>query len=144
MELFEFQAFWSAAKTVNEDVSFEFAPKETRVLEFKNIVILTDSVPYVVTIHGRYLCRTREISYTFVAEGVGPIARYDIRGSRHRNAGRTHFQSMRTLSCPRQNLPHADARPDLEDFNAEQTWQVLLSEAGLTHTGNFFRPEDRC
>ena len=91
MEPSEFDAFWSSAKTIIEDIRFESASGQTEVLEFNDVEVLSEAVPQTIMLHGRYLCRTREICYNFVLSGVNPIARYDVRGSRHREAGRTHF-----------------------------------------------------
>ena len=120
MEPSEFDAFWNDTKTVVQDIRFEFASKETDVLEFDDIEVLTAAVPEAVTIHGRYLCRTGEICYNFVLSGVGPIARYDVRGSRHGKAGRTHLHTLKNASDPRNNLPHAEPRPELDTLTAIQ------------------------
>ena len=75
------------------------------------------------------------ITFNVVAAGIGPICRLDIRGARHRDAGRTHKHALRRKACPGSNLPHADPRPDLAELDLQQGFRCFCRMAGIAHEG---------
>jgi len=84
------------------------------------------------------------VTFNFVCpEAGGPICRVDVRGSPHKQAGRTHKHDLHQPGEPRNNLPTAHARPDLEALTPQQVWTHLCTRANIQHTGTFADPRER-
>jgi len=98
---------------------------------------------YDIVLNGSYIPGIPSIKFNFsiIAEG-GPICRIEVNSTVHKKAGRTHKHSLQSDSCPRKNLPHADARPDLDlsKQTPREIWETLCREANISHEGRFIDP----
>lgn len=96
-----------------------------------------------MTLHARFVPdRDDLISFNVVVAGVGPICRLDIRGARHRGAGRTHKHSLRGRTCPVSNLPHAVERPECARLDLGDALGHFCGMARITHDGGLTLDEE--
>lgn len=81
------------------------------------------------------------VTFNVTESGNGPICRLDIRGTAHKDQGRTHKHSLQDESSPRQNLGKGvAARPDLETLSILEAWQKFCEMAKIEHRGEFIVP----
>jgi hypothetical protein len=100
-----------------------------------------NALNYDLVLNGTYKPDIPAITFNFVLRGVGPVCRVCVNGTLHPPAGRTHKHDLRKESDPRNNLPTAVARPDLENrATVKEVWDILLQQANITHTGTFNEP----
>jgi len=138
----EFQALRDLPdKQVRDDIRFSASRDNHHSLTFNKMVVHnTDG--WTVMLNGTYKPGIGTISFNFVVqEAGGPVCRIDVNGTIHKNAGRTHKHDLTHDDDPRNNLPHAVARPDLVGKTAQQVWDELCQQAQITHLGTFHPPE---
>lgn len=140
----EFDALWSEPdKCVTEEIIFRLGSGYGPVYSFDDIPVICQS-GIDLRLHGYYSCLTSAITFNFTIPGIGPVNRYCAGGPEHLNAGRFHRHLMTHESDPRQNLPHAEARPMLEGLSTIGIWRLICSEGQIEHTERFYEPEDLC
>lgn len=122
-----------------------FAQKNSTTLVFQDVAV-SNSLGIDLVLNGSFKPDIPAVKYNFCIKGVGPICRpicrIDVNGSIHGNEGRTHKHDLRSESCPRNNLPHAQQRPDFENLTAKQVWTKICLMANIQHTGRFEEPEE--
>jgi hypothetical protein len=128
-----------ADKTIEGDIAFLSHPASGPNLIFGDVEV-QNSMELDVVLNGTYRPQIPSVTFNFSVRGVGPICRVCVNGAKHRDAGRTHKHDLRKDSCPRQNLPVAVARPDLEDLKPSEVWEKIRSDAQITHNGTFADP----
>lgn len=129
-------------KTITADIEFVSNRSHSSSLIFEQIEV-SNSLGYEVILNGSFVPAIPSLKFNFsIKSAGGPICRIEVNGKVHRQAGRTHKHDLRTESCPRKNLPFADARPDLDlsKQTPSEIWAVLCAEAGITHIGEFRDP----
>lgn len=117
-----------------------FTPKNATTLVFEDVPVV-NSLGLDLILNGSFKPDIPAVKYNFCIKGMGPICRVDVNGSIHGSEGRTHKHDLQTDSCPRNNLPFAKARTDLERLTALQVWQKVCAMANIQHTGRFEEPE---
>lgn len=81
------------------------------------------------------------ITFNVTEAGNGPVCRLDIRGTAHKDQGRTHKHSLQDESSPRKNLGKGvAARPDLETLSIQEAWQQFCMMAKIDHNGTLIVP----
>ncbi len=125
-------------KEINQDVIFQY--KNPTTMRFTEVQII-NSLGIDLVVNGSFLPDIPAVKYNICIRGMGPICRVEVNSTKHRDVGRTHKHSLQKESCSRKNLPHADARPDLEDKSAREVWEILCQQAKINHTGSFIDPE---
>lgn len=125
-------------KEISQDIIF--LPKNSTTMSFTEVPVV-NSLGVELVINGSFVPDIPAIKFNFCIQGIGPICRVEVNSSRHGNAGRTHKHSLQKDNCPRKNLPHADARPDLENKSAREVWETLCQQAKINHSGLFVDPE---
>lgn len=128
-------------KVIASDIVFQSGRDTRPNLTFDSIAV-DNSLGHDVVLNGTYKPGIPSITFNFVLRGVGPICRVDVNGTIHGDAGRTHKHDLTATGDPRLNLPHAIARPDLEDISVWEVWQMLCQQAKITHTGLFVDPSE--
>jgi hypothetical protein len=135
----EFTSLRDCAKTITDDIFFK-ASEIRDILELNELVVENEfGLELVLT--GSYTPAIPTVTFNF-SIGREPICRVEVNGNVHRDAGRTHKHELRNENCSRQNLPTAFARPELENKSTKEIWKKLCEMANITHTGDFFAPED--
>lgn len=127
-------------KIINTDINFELQNGLGPNLVFSQIRV-ENSQDLDIILNGTFKPDIPSVTFNFVLKGVGPICRVDVNGTIHGNAGRTHKHDLRRESDPRQSLPTAFARPDLEGKTAREVWEILCEQAHIIHQGHFHDPE---
>jgi hypothetical protein len=116
----------------------EFLPsKRNPRSQIADTIKIDNSLGYDLLLYGTYKPDIPTLTLNFVIRGVGPICRFDINGTIHGSAGRTHKHSLQNDTCPSLNLPTAKERLDF-DINKqtiENIWSQVCSEANLVHHG---------
>src|SRR5262245_33957174 len=107
-------------KEINNDIVFQVENVTTR--GFDNVIV-SNSLGIDLVLNGIIKPDIPAYKFNFYVRGVGPICRVEVNSTIHQNAGRTHKHELRKESCPRRNLPHAVARPDLEQMSLQEIWQ---------------------
>jgi hypothetical protein len=129
-------------KSIQADINFaERKDAGSDNLIFEQIEV-QNSLDWPVVLNGNYKPSIPSITFNFVIRGAGPICRVCVNGTVHGNAGRTHKHDLQTENDSRQNLPVAVARPDLAEKSVREVWQILCSQANITHTGTFNAPDE--
>lgn len=126
-------------KRVREDIRFVESNDSRPNRVFSDIQI-ENSLGLDVRVNGTYKPDIPALSLNVTVRGVGPICRVEVNGTIHGPAGRTHKHDLRVERCPRKNLPHAVARPDLVELSPREVWEVLCREARIAHVGHFVDP----
>ena len=121
-------------------VDIAFTPKNATTLIFQDVPV-ANSLGLDLILDGSFKPDIPAVKYNFCIKGIGPICRVEVNGRIHKSEGRTHKHDLQTDSCPRNNLPVAKARPDLERLTALQVWQKVCAMASIQHTGRFEEPE---
>jgi len=124
---------------MNEEIRFSAQPGMGPNLVFEQVKV-ENTLGYEVHLNGTFKPQIPSVTYNFVLKGVGPICRIDVNGTIHKEAGRTHKHDLRRESDPRNNLPTAVARPDLEGRSAREIWTILCEQANITHNAEFHNP----
>jgi hypothetical protein len=127
-------------KRISADIRFELKQPTSPNLTFEDVVV-ENSLNYEVVLNGTFKPDIPSVTFNFVLRGTGPICRLCVNGTIHPGAGRTHKHDLRQDSDPRNNLPAAVPRPELDGRNAKQIWETLLQQANIEHTGTFHDPE---
>lgn len=128
-------------KKIAEDIRFLSSKDNHHSLSFSKIPVLGAS-GWTVLLNGTYKPATGGMSFNFVIqEAGGPVCRVDVNGTIHKDVGRTHKHNLTHDDDPRNNLPHAVARTDLQGKSAKEVWDDLCLRANIIHTGTFFAPE---
>jgi hypothetical protein len=73
--------------------------------------------------------------------GTGPICRFDVDGTPHRPAGKTHKHSLQTEECPDRNLP--DGVIDMPEWSGrpiQELFEAFCGMAKIEHHGAFIPP----
>lgn len=131
----------SRTRRVLADIAFGEQSDTSPLLVFEN-VRLENSLGLDLRLNGKYNPLVPSIVFNFKIRGVGPICRVEINGTMHKGS-RTHKHSLQNEDDPRQNLPYAGHRPDLEGKTARGVWEVLCSQARIEHEGMFADPQRR-
>lgn len=124
-------------KEVVEDVVFRTDKHCPECVLRCDQVRVENSLEWPVFVEGHLNLKTEGVTFNFVLEGTGPICRFDVNGTIHGDAGRTHKHDLKTARCPAQNLPQAVARADLEGLDARKLWELICRHAKIVHTGQF-------
>jgi hypothetical protein len=137
----EFEALRNLpGKLITSDIQFELKQPTSPNLVFEDVKV-ENSLNYDVVLNGTYKPSIPAITLNFVLRGAGPICRVCVNGTIHPPAGRTHKHDLRKDSDPRNNLPTAVARPDLDNLpTVKEVWDILLQQANIIHTGTFTEP----
>ena len=152
----EFRALRDApGKMIEADIEFQPMADASEIWEFRDVPV-ENQFGYAISVNGTYDPRIGYIKFNFVLrDGVkrkgrrgkqqgrgraGPICRLEIKGRVHPGAGRTHKQAVTTPTCVRDNLPVAEARPDLEKLGLREAWGWLCQQAKIEHKGQFIVP----
>lgn len=132
-------------KKIKADIKFTLKKETSPNLTFDNIP-LQNSLDWDILLNGTYKPNIPSVTFNFVLRGTGPICRLDVNGQVHRSVGRTHKHSLQqeSDSKPSENLPHADARPDLADKSVREIWETLCKQAKIIHEGTFTPPDEEC
>jgi hypothetical protein len=127
-------------KTIVSDIEFLPSKSVSTTLTFE--VPVSNSTGYDLILNGSYMPDIPKLKLNFSIKGIGPICRIEVNGPLHRDAGRTHKHELHHESCPRQNLPNAIARPDLDlsRLSPKDIWSLLCEEANIVHVGVFKEP----
>jgi len=130
-------------KRIDEDLVFENVPGKAPNRVLRSVEVFnTGGVK--VKLEGHFHPLHDGVTFVFVCpEAGGPICRVDVRGTNHKNQGRTHKHDLHRDADPRDNLPSAHARPDLENLDPSQVWTDLCTRANIQHTGRFADPRAR-
>lgn len=127
-------------KQITSDIVFELKQPTSPNLVFEEVKV-DNALNYDVVLNGTYKPGIPSITFNFVLRGTGPICRVCVNGTIHPPVGRTHKHDLRKDSDPRNNLPAALARPDLENLpTVKEVWDILLQQANIKHTGTFHEP----
>lgn len=127
-------------KRIEADIFFDLKQPTSPNLTFEDVKV-ENSLNYDVVLNGTYKPGIPAITFNFVLRGTGPICRVCVEGTLHPGAGRTHKHDLRKESDPRNNLPIAVARADLERRSAKEVWDIVLQQANIRHIGTFTEPE---
>ena len=128
------------AKQVDQNLEFEEIPSKSPTRILKTVEVFNTG-GRKVRLEGHYNPIYDSVTFNFVCpEAGGAICRVDVRGTKHGDAGRTHKHNFRSESDPRAQLPHAVARPDLENASPEIVWIDLCERANIHFTGLFIDP----
>lgn len=139
MDKSEFEALRDLPdKVIKADIVF--TPKNATTLFFQDVPV-SNSLDLEVVLYGTFKPDIPTVTYNFVLKGVGPICRIDVNGTIHKDQGRTHKHGLQKDSCPRNNLPQAQNRPDFEKLTAKEAWDKICGMANITHEGRFEEPE---
>lgn len=139
----EFEDLWELEKSIVEEVRFSQSRQYPDVYAFDRVEVLTNFSGQIFA-SGTYECKTRSFVYQFRIEGVGPIVRYCIGGTKHGSGGRYHQHGLRRPECCRNNLPIVSPRDDLRGLTARAVWHEVLKEGNITHADTFYEPEALC
>jgi hypothetical protein len=127
-------------KEITGDIQFAQSNHTRPTLTFENVHV-DNALGIEVLVNGAYLPDTGKTSFNFhIKSAFGPVCRVCVNGPIHPGAGRTHKHDLRKDSDPRQNLPTAIERTDLENKTPRQIWDTILEQANITHTGRFQDP----
>lgn len=130
-------------KRIDQDMVFEDIPEKAPHRILKSVEVFNTG-GIKVRLEGHYTPNHESVTFVFVCpEAGGPICRVDVRGTNHKEQGRTHKHDLHRETDPRNNLPTAHARPDLETLNPAQVWTDLCTRASIQHTGRFVDPRAR-
>jgi hypothetical protein len=137
----EFEAIWSAEKSIVQDVVFELSRGYTDVYSVDNIEVIGIGGLFA---NMSYDCRSAALSCNFTLKGVGAIHRYCMGGTSHGDCGRFHEHYIHHGDCVRRQLPNVVRRDDLTKKGTEELWRTVCQEANITFTGEFYAPEAQC
>ena len=141
----EFEALWAERdKCVMEDITWRRPPGVRKDLFCFDYVPVVCQSGIELGVNGSYSCPTGASTFNFTVNGLGPISRYCVGGTEHKEASRYHQHILIHEKHVRQNLPYAEARPNMEGMTPKQAWDYICQEADITHTGQFFEPEVDC
>lgn len=126
-------------KRILADVHFELKQATSPNLTFEDVVV-ENSLNYEIVLNGTFKPDIPSVTFNFVLRGTGPICRLCVNGTLHPGAGRTHKHDLRQDSDPRNNLPIAVARPDMDGATVKDVWKTLMDQANIQHTGIFHDP----
>ena len=127
-------------KRIDGDLIFEERAGKQPNLVMRSVEVVNGS-GLRITLHGHYNKFYGSITFTFAcSDAGGPICRLDVRGSPHGNAGRTHKHDLHAETDPRDNLPQAHPRPDLDLSSPVEAWRTLCEQARITHVGQLVDP----
>lgn len=130
-------------KTITEDIRFKGVTKTAGTVEFRDIEITSAAHPHLpLVLNGSYTPRLSKVKFNVMIKGLGPICRVDVNGVVHGAAGRTHKHSLVLPTDPlaQNNLPHADARPDLVGKSPREVFEDFCERASIEFTGHFYDP----
>ncbi|MGH8500005.1 MAG: hypothetical protein ACREEM_26330 [Blastocatellia bacterium] len=127
-----------SGKEIKDDIVFR--TKNATTLSFDEVPVL-NSLGLDLAVNGSFVPDIPAVKFNFYVRGIGPICRVEVNSTIHGQAGRTHKHALQTESCPRRNLPHADARPDLENKTAKEVWEIVCKQAKISHIGIFNDPK---
>ncbi len=128
------------AKKIAADIIWT-APRDGRPNLIFEQVELENDLGLDVVVNGTFKPDIPSVTFNFVLRGVGPICRVDVNGTIHGDAGRTHKHDLRRDTDPRNNLPTAVARADLDGKAAREVWEDLCERAKIAHAGQFTDPQ---
>lgn len=137
----EYVFFRKAQKVIKEDIVFRQVPRTGPNYTFTRVPIEVQGSPTRLFLNGSYRPATRSITFNVSADGE-PICRLDVRGAVHKDQCRTHKHETLGPECARNNLPHALARPDLEDKGPVEVFQELCKAANIDLQGKFMDPAE--
>jgi hypothetical protein len=128
-------------KRIVADIVFQQSKATSPNLAFENVPV-ENALGLEVLLNGTFKPGLPSVTYNFhIKSAGGPVCRVCVNGTTHGNAGRTHKHDLRHESDPRNNLPTAAPRPDLENKTAREVWATLMAQANIQHTGTFTDPE---
>jgi hypothetical protein len=125
-------------KRIVADIVFQQSKATSPNLTFENVPV-ENSLGLEVLLNGTFKPDLPSVTYNFHIKTAG--GRVCVNGANHGNAGRTHKHELWHESDPRNNLPTAAPRPDLEHNTAREVWVTLMAQASIQHTGDFTDPE---
>jgi hypothetical protein len=130
-------------KKISTDISFSTKSDSSPNMTFENVPV-DNTLGWNIVLNGTFKPHIPSVTFNFHQKGVGPICRLDVNSTIHGNAGRTHKHDLmdETDQKPAKNLPHAVARPDLDDKTVTQVWQTLCKQAQIDHQGVFNAPDE--
>jgi hypothetical protein len=125
-------------KRIISDIIFTPSKQVSTTLTFDRVQVL-NALDEEILLNGRYKPDIPSLAFNFVIPGVGPICRLEVNATIHKAAGRTHKHGVMKESCPRLNLPFADARLefDLNTQSPQEIWIIFCRQANITHLGAF-------
>jgi hypothetical protein len=130
------------SKTIQGDIEFIPTASNPDVLRFEERI--SNSLGLEVIVNGNYRKMIPSLTFNFRVTGIGAICRFDINSTLHPDANtmipvRTHKHSLQADTCPKDNLPHAVERTDLDltldDYIVERLWRQVCKEARIKHKG---------
>lgn len=128
-------------KRIAADIIFQQSKATSPNLTFENVLV-ENSLNWEVVVNGTFKPDLPSVTYNFhIKSAGGGVCRVCVNGMKHGDAGRTHKHDLQHESDPRNNLPNAVPRPDLEGRTARDVWEALLQQANIEHTGAFTNPE---
>ena len=127
-------------KRIDGDVEFEMVAAKAPALVLRPVDV-KNAGGLSIRLCGHYHPTYDAVTFAFdCREAGGPICRVDVRGTMHKQAGRTHKHDLQVDTDPLNNLPQAVARLDLVNLTPRMVWQDLCQRANLIHTGQFIDP----
>jgi hypothetical protein len=139
----EFDAIWSAEKSIVDDVIFTSVKGNAHVYIAENIEVLGTGFDGLF-VNLSFDCAYEGLVCNFTLRGIGAIHRYCMGATIHGDAGRFHEHQIQHGDCVRQQLPHVVTRDDLRNITNEERWRKICQEANISFTGTFFAPEVQC
>ena len=136
----EFVELRKTQKTISVDIEFRPDKHFEDTWLFAKDIPVENHLGYKVILDGEYNRITKAFGLNFTVVGVGPVCRTEVNGKIHKEAGRTHKHDLRTEKDPKNNLPEAVYRPDLENKKPREVWEIVCQQANIDHTGSFIDP----
>jgi len=127
-------------KEVTEDIVYRTDKHLPTGVYRTDQVAVENSLNLQVVLEGFFTPATGAVVFNFFLVGTGPICRFEVNNTIHRDCGRTHKHDLRTPRCPSQNLPHAIARADLNGLGPRELWALICQHTKIVHTGRFDLP----
>ncbi|WPU66271.1 hypothetical protein [Peredibacter starrii] len=140
MEQSEFQSLLKVKKTIRSDIKFVEDKNNPSSLIFEDVIVEND-LGWEVYLNGTFKPELNTVVFNFVIQNIGPVCRVCVRGSIHKDAGRTHKHEYQSILDSRRNLRSAHSRKDLDQLRAREVFNILCEQANIELVGNFIDPE---
>lgn len=128
-------------KVIEGDIVFLPSKNISTIFESERIEV-ENALGIALVLNCTYIPDISRLKFNFHVQGVGAICRIEVNGVVHGDAGRTHKHHLVKETCPRKNLPEADARPDLDALahSPKAIWDKVCEQANIVHLGEFKEP----
>jgi hypothetical protein len=127
-------------KTISEDIVFRANKNVSPNLTFEKVKV-QNTLGYDIELNGTYKPSHDSSTFNFIQRGVGPICRFDINSTVHKDVGRTHKHTLHNENDPSRNLPVAHPRPDLDGKSVQEIWKTICKQSKIKHQGRLILPK---